>query len=193
VIAPLIDPLTQISSTSIDLRLGTRYKIFRKIRGARIDPAGDTVRIKKNKQEGLIEDIRLKGPPESIVLHPSEFALASTLEYIRLPTDIVGELHGRSSWGKLGLIVHATAGFVHPGFHGVLTLELVNIGSIPITLYPGVRIAHIAFTRIDPTSLPYKGKYVASIEAKESELYYDKEMEKIRNLSRRHKMMEKWM
>ena len=95
------------------------------------------------------------------MLHPGEFALASTLEYISLPLDIAGRLEGRSSIGRLGLQVHATAGFVDPGFYGTLTFELINSGRIPLTLSPGERLGQICFFRVLDVQVGYADKLYA--------------------------------
>jgi dCTP deaminase len=183
VITPIIDPKEQFGPSSFDLRLGTEFKVFRKTKYGFIDPG------EKKKEEDLerkwrelTEDIKIGRVSNMLILHPGEFALASTLEYIMLPDDIVGELHGRSSWGRLGLMIHATAGFVDPGFCGVLTYELVHAGSVPIYLYPGTRIGHITFTKIEPTSKPYKGKYLGITGVISSRLFEDKEFTVIRDL-----------
>jgi dCTP deaminase len=98
----------------------------------------------------------------SFYLHPDEFVLASTLEFFRLPADLAGRIEGRSSWGRQGLLVHATAGFVDPGFAGVLTFELSNAGRLPIKLTPGFRIGQVCFFQMSSRSLvPYYAKHGA--------------------------------
>jgi len=92
--------------------------------------------------------------------------LASTLEYFRLPATLAGRLEGRSTWGRLGLQVHSTAGFVDPGFSGILTFELQNMGKGPLILYPGVRIAQICFFRCNATAIPYTQKPGAKYHSK---------------------------
>jgi dCTP deaminase len=108
--------------------------------------------IKKSTTTWLIQ------PEEYFVLHPGEFALASTLEFICLPDDIAGRLEGRSTWGRLGLQIHATAGFVDPGFRGSLTFELINSGKLPIKLSPGLRLGQICFFRVHEVQVNYKMK-----------------------------------
>ena len=95
---------------------------------------------------------------ETYVLHPGAFLLASTLEFIRLPRDIAGRLEGRSSLGRLGLQVHATAGFVDPGFEGVLTFELINSGKLPVRVFPGMRLGQICFFHLRDVEAPYRKK-----------------------------------
>jgi len=99
---------------------------------------------------------------ESFYLHPGEFVLASTLEWFKLPDDLAGRIEGRSSWGRRGLLVHATAGFVDPGFAGVLTFELSNAARLPIELIAGLRIGQVCFFRMSTRSLiPYPAKHGA--------------------------------
>lgn len=98
-----------------------------------------------------------KGKP--LIIHPREFLLGTTVEKVKLPDDIVAQLMGRSSIGRLGIIVHATAGFIDPGFEGQITLEMTNVANIPIALYPGMRIGQISFTRMStPAKNPYSPK-----------------------------------
>ena len=102
-------------------------------------------------------NIRIR-PDGHVVLHPGEFTLASTLEFFRLPRDIAGRLEGRSSLGRLGLQVHATAGFVDPGFEGTLTFELINSGKLPLKISPGVRLGQICFFRVAEVQVGYLDK-----------------------------------
>ena len=104
-------------------------------------------------------------PDGNFVLHPGAFLLASTLEFIQLPRDIAGRLEGRSSLGRLGLQVHATAGFVDPGFEGTLTFELINSGKLPIRVFPGIRLGQICFFYVPEVQVPYgrQRKYAHSI------------------------------
>jgi dCTP deaminase len=104
---------------------------------------------------GLTEEVTIKAD-ESFVIHPGEFCLGRTLEWVELPDDIVARIEGKSSIGRLGLIVHATAGFCDPGWKGTLTLELNNLTRIPIKLYPGLPIAQLSFMALDrPAIRPY--------------------------------------
>ena len=111
---------------------------------------------------------------ESFVIHPGEFVLGRTLEYVELPDDVVARIEGKSSLGRLGLIVHATAGFVDPGFSGTLTLEITNLTRIPIKLWPGLPIAQLSFMALDrsaerPYGHPDLGShYHGQLEATES-------------------------
>jgi dCTP deaminase len=153
VITPMIDAAQQIQATSVDLRLGTEFKI---IRNARF-PFLDLLKSREDAESDLgdyIEELRIQSHDE-FVLHPDEFALGCTLEYLRLPADLAGRLEGKSTWGRVGLQVHSTAGFVDPGFNGSLTFELQNVGKVPIPLYPGLRVAQICFYRCGETAIPY--------------------------------------
>src|SRR5204862_4997884 len=105
-------------------------------------------------QEELTELVEIDDDP--FILHPGEFVLGSTLERVRLPDDLVARLEGKSSLGRLGLLIHSTAGFIDPGFDGHITLELSNVASLPITLYPGMRIGQISFLAMTtPADHPY--------------------------------------
>jgi dCTP deaminase len=134
IVAPLEDPELQIQPASIDLRLDTAFVVFRASRLACLDPrdmpADATERI-----EVALGD--------SFVLHPGDFVLGSTIERVRIPSDLVARVEGRSSLGRLAIVVHATAGFIDPGFEGQITLELSNLGRTAVKLYPGMRISQI--------------------------------------------------
>jgi dCTP deaminase len=104
---------------------------------------------------GLTELVEVEGD-EPFILHPGEFVLGSTVERIRLPDDLVARLEGKSSLGRLGLLIHSTAGYVDPGWDGYLTLELSNVANLPITIYPGMKIGQISFFRLSsPAERPY--------------------------------------
>ena len=132
----------QIGDDGIDLRLSCDLLIPSKIETSTINPLKtDSFRENINKMSKYVK----LNYGEPFILHPGEFILGNTFEYICLPEKIAAILHGRSCWGRFGLIVHATAGLIHPTFHGVLTFELTNVGPLPITLYPLMRIAQIIF------------------------------------------------
>jgi|SRR5665213_2286296 len=151
IVAPLLDA-EQVGGGTIDLRLGTEFIESRRWTEAGIDPlelSGEDVSRSARSEEGVFVSLGAE-----FVLHPGQFVLGATLEFVRLPSDISGQVVGRSSWGRLGLIV-ATAVVVQPGFAGVLTLELVNTGNVPIHLYPGLRVAQLQLWKADaPTTLP---------------------------------------
>lgn len=144
-----IEPLNadDIQPSSVDLHLGADFQVFRNSRYPYIDPAVE--------QAGLMERV-LATPEEPFVLHPGEFVLGTTVERIALPVDIVARLEGKSSLGRLGLLIHSTAGYVDPGWEGRLTLELSNVANLPIILTPGMMIGQISFsTMTTPVDRPY--------------------------------------
>jgi dCTP deaminase len=131
---------TMVQPASIDLRLGRSFRVFHNHRIGAIDLA--------DPPRNLTELVELEDGG-SFVIHPGEFVLGSTEEYVELPDDIVARIEGKSSLGRLGLIVHATAGFVDPGFRGTLTLEITNLTRVPIILWPGKPIAQLSFMALD--------------------------------------------
>jgi dCTP deaminase len=145
VIEPFEPDLVQ--PASVDVRLGTQFRVMRNSRMTHIDPGVDN--------DGLMETVEVdRGEP--FVLHPGEFALGHTAERLRLGADLVGIVNGKSSLGRLGVQVHATAGFVDPGFAGVIVLELSNVATLPILLRPGMKVAQMVFQRLDrPAERPY--------------------------------------
>jgi len=145
----VIDPLgdNSIQPSSVDLRLGSSFRVFRNHTLGYIDLKSDLA--------GLTTLVEAEDD-DPFILHPGEFVLGSTLERVVLPDDLVGRLEGKSSLGRLGLLIHSTAGFVDAGFDGQLTLELSNVANLPITLYPGMRIGQISFQRMTtPAERPY--------------------------------------
>ncbi|MGH2969926.1 MAG: dCTP deaminase [Solirubrobacteraceae bacterium] len=136
-----------VQPASVDLRLGDSFRVFHNHRTAAIDL--------RDPPTNLTEEV-VVADGEPFVIHPGEFVLGRTLEWVELPTDIVARIEGKSSIGRLGLIVHATAGFVDPGFKGTLTLEITNLTRVPIKLYPGLLIAQLSFMALDaPAERPY--------------------------------------
>lgn len=157
-ITPILDDERQIDWGSVDLRLGPDLIVTRRATGLAIfDPA------RVNEISARTRDYQeyVRRPLGSaFYLHPGEFAIARTLEYVRLPDDLAAQALGRSSWGRLGLII-ATATMVQPGFAGTITLELSNLGTVPIVLYVGVRIAQLALFEIHDVS-PLKREHQPS-------------------------------
>jgi len=167
VIRPLIDS-NQVGGTTVDLRLGTEWEILRTARFQALNPGDDPEDVGEL-LAASVEDYRLTiGHGQNLVLHPGELLLALTLEYLSLPDDLWGNLEGRSTWARLGLQVHATAGMVDCGFEGYLTLELQNTGRIPLVLSPGLRIAQMAFFPVRGVMRPYHGKPSAAYSAQTS-------------------------
>jgi dCTP deaminase len=177
IITPMINPSKQIGSSSVDLRLGTQFKIIKITKHAFFDPSKSIDKIRREVLN-YTENIHI-GPMEHFILHPKEFALGSTLEYIKLPKNLAGRLEGRSTWGRVGLQIHSTAGFVDPGFEGTLAFELYNAGKTPLPLYAGIRVAQISFYRCDASIVPYdkkiKAKYGKSTEIVDALFYEDPE------------------
>ena len=136
-----------VQPSSIDVRLDRYFRVFENHRYAVIDPATD--------QPELTRLVEPEGE-DPFVLHPGEFVLASTYEVVTLPDDIAGRLEGKSSLGRLGLLTHSTAGFIDPGFSGHVTLELSNVATLPITLWPGMKIGQLCLFRLSsPAEHPY--------------------------------------
>lgn len=187
VITPIIDPKRQLGPTSLDIRLGFDFKIFNIIKHTHLDPLSSENESKQILRE-YVTNVHIS-PMERFILHPGEFALASTLEYFRIPSDLAARLEGRSTWGRLGLQVHSTAGFVDPGFEGILTFELQNMGKGPLCLYPGSRIAQVCFFQTSETAVPYTkkegAKYFHMMGAHGSLFYQDPEFKAIRSYKRK--------
>ena len=136
-----------IQPSSIDVRIDNQFRVFHNHRYQIIDV--------KTRMDDLTELIEVR-EEEPFILHPGEFVLGSTREWVELPTDVAGRLEGKSSLGRLGLVTHSTAGFIDPSFEGHLTLELSNLANLPITLYPGMKIGQIAFFRLSsPAEVGY--------------------------------------
>ncbi|HUA94854.1 MAG TPA: dCTP deaminase [Acidimicrobiales bacterium] len=145
----IIDPLDEgcIQPSSVDLHVDRYFRLFRNHSMRAID-----VRLDLEELTELVEIAE----GEALMLHPGEFILGSTLERVVLPDDLVARLEGKSSLGRLGLLIHSTAGFVDAGWDGYLTLELSNVANLPITVYPGMKIGQISFLRMTtPADNPY--------------------------------------
>ncbi len=150
-VSPSLPP-EQFGSCSVDFRLGAEFSVFEHSRHAFID-----VREKGAIQD-LMRAVHVK-PGEAFILQPREFALAITEETLELDDDVLGRLEGRSSLGRIGIIVHGTAGLFDPGWRGKATLELSNLGIMPVALYPGMRICSFTFEQLSsPVSVPYYKK-----------------------------------
>ena len=144
-----IDPFDAglIQPSSVDVRVDRHFRVFRNSRYPYIDV--------KQEQEGLTEPVEIDDG-EPFILHPGEFVLGSTLERVTLPDDLVARLEGKSSLGRLGLLIHSTAGFIDPGWDGHVTLELSNVASLPITIYYAMKIGQISFMQMtEPAESPY--------------------------------------
>lgn len=174
----VIDPLKdeqQIQPSSVDMRLGNEFKVFKVIRKPYIDPKDE---------EDIAEYMESSTVPEgeAFIIHPNEFALATTQEYVKVPDDLVARVEGRSSMGRLGVTMHVTAGYVDPGFEGRITLEISNIGAMPVALYPGQRVCQLVFeTMTTPAELPYghpkrNSKYMKQLKPESSRVKLDYEL-----------------
>ena len=151
-----IDPyeVSLLQPSSVDVRVDRYFRVFHNARYPFIDV--------KQPQEALTELVEVTGD-EPFILHPGEFVLGSTLEVISLPDDLVARLEGKSSLGRLGLLIHSTAGFIDPGFEGNVTLELSNVANLPITIYHGMKIGQISFMQMtEPTTTPYGSSALGS-------------------------------
>lgn len=144
-----VDPFTDgmIQPSSFDVRLDKYFRVFDNHKYPHIDPAED--------QSDLTRPIETDSD-DIFILHPGEFVLGSTYETVALPNDIAARLEGKSSLGRLGLMTHSTAGFIDPGFSGHVTLELANVATLPMKLYPGMKIGQMCFFRLStPADYPY--------------------------------------
>jgi dCTP deaminase len=151
-----IDPYDPacLQPSSVDLHLDREFRVFRNNRYPYIDVRAP--------QPDLTELVKITDD-EPFILHPSEFVLGQTAEWVELPDDLVARLEGKSSLGRLGLLIHSTAGYVDPGWKGNLTLELSNVANLPIALYSGMKIGQISFFRMSsPVERPYGSRELGS-------------------------------
>jgi len=152
----VFDPYDEslVQPSSVDVRVDRRFRVFHNSRHPYIDV--------RKPMEDLTELVEVEGD-DPFVLHPGEFVLGQTLERVTLPDDLVARLEGKSSIGRLGLLIHSTAGFVDPGFNGNLTLELSNVANLPITLYVGMKIGQLSFVQLtEPAENPYGAALLGS-------------------------------
>src|SRR4051795_7011997 len=170
----VIDPFEErlIQPSSVDVRVDRSFRVFNNQHYTHID-------VRKEMKD--LTELVIKDDDEPFILHPGEFVLGQTLEKVTLPNDLVARLEGKSSLGRLGLLIHSTAGFVGSGFSGNLTLELSNVANLPITIYPGMPIGHISFIRMDgPVENPYGSrvnKYQGQTDPTPSRFYLNFERE----------------
>jgi len=152
VIVPKPDLVTQLGSCSLDLRLGNKFRVFEYSRYTFIDP------FKKEIGAEVTREVHV-ADSEPFIIHPGDFVLGVTIEHIEVPDNLTGRLEGRSSIGRLGVIIHSTAASIECGFRGNITLEIANMGKLPVALYPGMRICSVAFeTLSSPAEIPYYKK-----------------------------------
>ncbi len=153
----------QLSSSSVDLRLGNEFRVFKPISQTHIDP-------KEKQPNNEYTDKLVINNGEAFIIHPGEFVLATTKEWVEMPIDLVGSVDGRSSIGRLGIIIQ-TAPMIDAGFKGNITLELANIGRMPVSLYPDMRICRLTFHQLTQAcENPYNGKYLNQKSVEDSKL-----------------------
>ena len=151
-----IEPLDEscVQPSSVDLRLDKLFRVF-------LNHTMSVIDVKRDLSD-LTQEVEI-AEGDAFILHPGEFVLGSTYERITLPDDIVARIEGKSSLGRLGLLIHSTAGFIDAGFSGHITLELSNVANLPITLYPGMKIGQVSFLQMTtPADLPHGSKAVGS-------------------------------
>ncbi|MCD6420243.1 MAG: dCTP deaminase [Synergistetes bacterium] len=173
-VIPLLDEDEQIGKGSIDVRLGLDFVYFKKSNISVVDPLKVPV-------EKYSERLFLR-PGQRLILHPKDFVLASTLEYIVFSDKVMAYVEGRSSWGRMGLII-ATATVVSPGYKGIITLEISNLGDVPIALYPGMRIAQLVLHTVEEGekwSYSHKDKYLFSLSPEPGQISKDRDWDIIR-------------
>lgn len=188
-IVPIIDKEGQVENGSMDLRLGNEFLLTRRAGFSLLDPLETAPKLLENIRK-YQEKIFIK-VGEKLILHPGQLALGATLEYVRLPIDLISYVIGRSSWGRLGLVI-ATATLVHPNFRGVITLELTNLGEVPIALYPGSRIAQLVFHKLiiekDSSAMisPHLQRYLLSTGPVFSRIFEDEDWKWLRKIKSSH-------
>lgn len=178
VISPDNDHMGNIHASSMDLRLGKYFKIYDHARLPVLDP------LKPETFKDVSKLITIDEPNVPFIVQPGEFVLGVTLESVKLADDLVARVEGRSSIGRLGIIVHSTAGFIDAGFEGTITLEISNINRMPVALYPGMRVCQLAFeTMSSKADVPYhmksSSKYQGQVFPEESKLSADPEFIKL--------------
>ncbi|MDA8194996.1 MAG: dCTP deaminase [Thermaerobacter sp.] len=174
-VTPLLDR-DQVRGGSVDVRLGTDFILLKRSARAPIDPM-----TMNEEAQDYQERVRVE-VGDKMILHPNQLVLGATLEFLQVPDDLLAYVIGRSSWGRLGLIV-ATAVMVSPGYRGSLTLELANLGDTPVYLYPGTRVAQLVFHQLSGETAAYVshgGKYTGPVGPEFSKLGLDRDWEAIR-------------
>lgn len=152
---------TNINASSLDMRLGRFFKIYNHAKQAVLDP------LNKASFEDVTHLIEVL-PGDPFIVQPGEFVLGVTMEKIKIADDLVARVEGRSSLGRLGIIIHSTAGFIDAGFEGTITLEITNINRMPVALYPGMRVCQLAFEQMtSPADVPYNKKKTSKYQGQE--------------------------
>lgn len=174
VISPDNDHMPNIGASSMDLRLGRYFKVYNHTKYAVLDP------MQPETFKDVAKLIEIDEETTPFVVQPGEFVLGVTVETIKIPNNMVARVEGRSSLGRLGIIIHSTAGFVDAGFEGTITLEITNINRMPVALYPGMRVCQLAFEEMSSVAdVPYQmkgsSKYQGQIYPEESRIAKDPE------------------
>ncbi|MCL4495219.1 MAG: dCTP deaminase [Firmicutes bacterium] len=180
IVTPLLSP-GQIAGGSVDVRLGTEFILMKRSAKGPIDPINMGTESSQDYQERVHVDVG-----DKMILHPNQLVLGVTLEFIQVPEDLMAYVIGRSSWGRLGLMV-ATAVMVSPGYRGSLTLELANLADTPVYLYPGTRVAQLVFHQVEGTHVAYAnngGKYTGPVGPEFSKLSLDQDWQAIKFIGR---------
>lgn len=172
--SPDNDHMPNVGASSMDLRLGKYFKIYDHTKYAVLDP------LQPETFKDIARLIEVDDERVPFIVQPGEFVLGVTLEKIKIADDIVARVEGRSSLGRLGIIIHSTAGFVDAGFEGTITLEITNINRMPVALYPGMRVCQLAFEEMtSPAEVPYQmkksSKYQGQVYPEESKIASDPE------------------
>lgn len=170
--SPNNDHLFNIGSSSMDFRLGRFFKLYNHTKHAVLDP------MNAASFKDIVRLIEIDKDDVPFIIQPGEFVLGVTLESLKLADNLVARVEGRSSLGRLGIIVHSTAGFIDAGFQGTITLEITNINRMPVALYPGMRVCQLAFeTMSSPAEVPYghkkSSKYQGQLYPEESRIFFD--------------------
>lgn len=179
---------TNINASSLDMRLGRFFKVYNHSRQAVLDP------LNKASFEEVTKLIEIQ-PGEPFIVQPGEFVLGVTMEKIKIVDDLVARVEGRSSLGRLGIIIHSTAGFIDAGFEGTITLEITNINRMPVALYPGMRVCQLAFELMtSKADVPYSKKKTSKYQGQasvpqESKISNDPEFGAIADI-RAHRQLE---
>ncbi|MGL5831198.1 MAG: dCTP deaminase [Candidatus Altimarinota bacterium] len=171
------DPSVNAHCASLDFRLGKHFKVYDHAKYAVLDPS------RPETLDGVTKLITIDEPGTPFIVQPGEFVLGVTMEKIKIPDYLVARCEGRSSIGRLGIIIHSTAGFIDPGFEGTITLEITNINRMPVALYPGMRIGQFAFEKMSsPADIPYykktSSKYQNQSLVEESRIHLDPEFQR---------------
>ena len=175
--------VTNVNASSLDMRLGRFFKIYNHSQQALLDPRNPTT------FEGVTKLVEIENVGDPFIVQPGEFILGVTMEKIKIANDLVARVEGRSSLGRLGIIVHSTAGFIDAGFEGTITLEITNINRMPVALYPGMRVCQLAFEQMSyvadvPYSRKKTSKYQGQNLPQESKIANDPEFKEMDRVAR---------